>query len=895
MHWTLKVYQKGFESESSGRRLVTLAEVRLVRRRLDRHNLALNGMGLPAQLRRDTQRIHGCCRKNIELEESCLVIIGGAGLKCCLDTTCVLWRGPGGSAASKVTTLTGGWGPTGAPCQSIANFTPTRGAAEPLFDPRADSSHTDHAHDMQLLSSRAVQAQTYTCASCAILLNLPIRRTAITPNRLRKPTIGHVPTASYTTVLTSATPPDSRLRPTRRNDLRRLSRAGRSMVASRHQASSLATEDEDEHSLHLFDPVTTMSSICKSKEALSRFEETEHAYRVFLQDLHSLYDKTNRRGRTRPRYPEVNLEPVEGALKKDRESFTNHREAVTEHQFERYHDMINKLVDDLIKQAYFDEHPEDPALARRNIESLDSAWTAIRLLRSEGYPRYTHPAVDPIAAREARDRLSETIDYLFERNRDQIRVKPKFQVAKICYNLLVCKFPPTIHHYNALILGFSRQDMPNLVDLVAASLLHNSRLRSTTMTVVCLFLHYRKIRDIQGFYGIIRRLVAVDPRGILRTRRWISPDSKNGVVSRFVLRSDVVLRRDAMAVEIPERTMGIYDALMIGLLSFDRTKDAVKVLHACMQEGVGVRFQLFSRLCRQIVYRLNAPMKGLMTRVILDNLGTVKIMLRGQDGDHKMTEWLWSLLSFDQIRHGDLFEQRVELQRSANWMYIPYRRAGPIRTLTTALFIRHSMRVLCQLQSILRGADKLVHTKWPMKRTFIATKTIEKLDQATEKSLWRAKRALKYRKLFRLVEGVEKVTWGFNTDNTASTHKRTVRMLLVHFPNTAVEGSSKHKEHLEKLEQLADNWLRHRIRRKEGVVGPARRLAVEIELSLYYGERLLRRCHELVGPSEGWERERRGPPTWPLAGFGTRNLRLSCAWDDAEADWLRPGSGLQMN
>lgn len=697
-------------------------------------------------------------------------------------------------------------------------------------------------------------------------------------------------------MLPSATPPDDRLRPTRRNGLRRLSRADRSVAGSRRQASSRATEDEDEHPLHLLDPVTTLISICKSKEALFRFEEGELAYRFFLKDLHSLYDTTNNQAETRPHYPEVDLEPVDGALKIEREDFNDHREPRTDHQFERYHDMINKLVDDLIKQAYFDEHPEDPALARRNIESLDSAWTAIRLLRSEGYPHYNHPAADPIAAREARDKLSETIDGLFERNRDQIRVKPKFQVAKICYSLLVCEFPPSIHHYNALILGFYRQGMPNLVDLVAASLLQNSRLRSTTMTVVCLFLHYRKLWDIQGFYGVMRRLVGVDPRGILRSRRWIALKNRRHAVSEFVLRSNVVLRRDAIAVELPQRTMGIYDALIAGLLSFDRTKDAVKALHACLQEGVGVRIQLVSLLCRQTAYRLDAPTMALMTRVVLNNVEIAKMMLRDPDGDENMAEWLWSLLSFDRIRHGSLFEQRVELQRSANWMYIPSRRDSPRRALTTTLFLQHSMRVLCELEDILRGADELVHVELPiernsiqhrLKRTSVATKTTEILDEAMGKSLWRAKRAFKYRKLHRLAAELEKATWKFDPNNTPSIHKRTVLMLLEHFPNRAVEGSWEHKEHSDKLEQLADNWLRYRIRKKDGAIRPAQRLVVEIELSFYYGERLVRRCHELFG-------QQHGLPAWPLAEFGTRRLQLSSAWDDAEADWLRPGSGLLM-
>lgn len=622
-----------------------------------------------------------------------------------------------------------------------------------------------------------------------------------------------------------------------------------------------------------------ISSICKDKQGLARFEETEHAYAIFLQDLHELYDTAHRRHKTRPRYPDFKIEAVEEALKRERQTWFDHREVLTDYQFQRFHDAINKMVDDLIKQSYFDECPGGPVLARRNIESLDSTWTAIRLLRSEGYPQYTHPSIDPEAAQAARDELSEKIDHLFEQNREQIRIKPVFQIAKICHSILVCKYPPTIHHYNALLLGFFRQDMFNLVDLVAAALLQDSRLRSTEQTIVCLLLHYRKLRDIQGFYGIVRRLVGNDPRGLLRTRRLIAPGTRFVPHVEFASRPDVVLRSDQMAVVTPERTPDIYNALIAGALSFDRTKDAVKLLHACLQEGVGITFELLYRVCRQTVYRLNTPLQRLLTRVLLNNPRAVTIILRGKFGDLRMTEWLWSLLSLDQVRSGYLYEQRQEILRSARWMHIPTHSDGPLRTVATAVFIRHSMRKLHQLQAILLSAKQLMAPpKWPMQpnslrhsleRTVLATKIIKRLDLTVDMTNRRANRALKYWKLFGVVRALEKATWGVQPYNVTSCHERTVRMLLVYFPTTAAKGSIRHKEHVEKLEQLADNWLRHRVRRKEGVVGTVRRLVVEVELSLYYGERLLRQYRELVG-----EKERRGSPPWSFGLLSTPNLRI---------------------
>lgn len=662
---------------------------------------------------------------------------------------------------------------------------------------------------------------------------------------------------------------------------------GRRKVSSRRQVSSLAwkhdgpytrqdggREDDEELATNLpRKPVETLSSMCKTGESLARFMESEHARKTFLRDLVELYSPTDRPGTNVPHYPGPGFDALDRALKQERILFQGHREAMTENQFFRYHDTINKLVDDLIKQAYFDEAPDDPALALRNIESLDSAWTAIRMLRSEGYPRYNTPHSDPVAAKEARNKLSETIDSLFDHNLDPPkRIKPKFLVAKICYNLLVCEFPPTIHHYNALILGFSRAGMPNLVDLTVASLLQETRLRSTNQTAICLLDHYKRMRDILGFFGILRRLVAVETRGFLRTRRRLSET----LLRSWLLSKDVILRPERYwAVEVPKRTSDVYEALISGLLVLGRTKDAVKVLHASLQEGSGINFDLLFHLFQFCLYRLDTPTLKLLVGVIMEHANTfARLLLDGKHGPHKMAQRLYSLVSVLQPFSGELSDERAAIHRSSRFRFLPHHRSGPHRLMATAIFIRSAERRLEKLDEFLFWANKVILTAPPGKRLRPTQMLINRLTAATQFEAERAKTILKHRNLFRLVESLEKETWDVGMDNIFSRRRRVVRILQRKLPTTALMGGPHHRQQLEKLEQLADNWLRYRIRKKELIVGIGQRMVVEIELSLHHGERLMEQHQEWVPPGRRWQK----PPT-----------------EEVEADWLRPDSGLLLN
>lgn len=738
---------------------------------------------------------------------------------------------------------------------------------------------------MQPLSPRAVQAHTYTCASCAARLNVPITRTAISTNRSREPKFGETSAAFSTTILASTTAHDGRLRSGQRDGNKKWLRVKPKITAHLRQVYSLVAQDKYGRKAadFVYEPIAALTSIArKMGDPLVRHEESNHAYKIFLQDLYRLRGLSGKLGRQAPNY---SMAALERALKEERMHFAEDREPMTDDQFQKFHDMINWLVNDLVKQAYFDEVPGDPDLARRNIESLDSAWTAIRLLRSEGYPRYRNPHGDPVAASEARHKLSDTIDSLFEMNRyERKRIKPKFLVAKICYNLLVCEYPPTIHHYNALILGFSLQGMPNLVDLVASSLLHNSRFRSTPQTVVCLLAHYKNTRDIQGFFSIVQRLVGADVRGLLQTRRLLRQNMfLPAYVRSWVKKNEAVFAFGGrLAIKLPVRNLDVYEALIAGLLVFGRTKDAVKVLLASIQEGVAISLDLFIDVLRHSLYRLNTPTTRILAHGLFDHVDAAVQPLLGVKRPRRMAIHFYALFSVLQQMPEELSRERATIIHSSRWLFIPHNHDGPARLLTIAMFIRNAERRLDQLGHILRFANKMTSATTMAQKYSIASSTVRRLQLHMRQDEVRAQQVAERRKLFRLVGMLEKATWGLNAKNVFYIHEKVVRILggRLHFPGSW--GILERRQHRDNLELLADHWVRYRARKKEELLGVAGRLQIEIRLSLCYCERLVRQYEE----------------------WAAQHPQLMKAWKPKQVDedevvvktnWLRPWSGLLMD
>lgn len=721
-------------------------------------------------------------------------------------------------------------------------------------DFRASNAHCDRGPDMQSLSPRAARVQPYICSCCAARLKGPIGRACITGNRARNSRFGEVPRVFYTDSFISATAPHGISTSDWKKYSNRLSRAHRNAAASRRSTSTLATEYEDgfDDTVDSFPyhPIAIVRSICKPRGYLERHMESYEAHRVFMRDLHRLFMEDG----DAPRSVQPDWDALDQALKYERSvdlayykkralSPRYHREPEREIQFEKFEEMMIKLVEDLIKQAYFDEVPHDPDLARRNIEDLDSAWTQIRLLRSEGYPRYTFYQLDRGGSIEARHQLSENIELLFAANRDTIQIKPKFQVAKICFNLLICEFAPTIHHFNALILGFARQDMPNLVDLTAATLLETSRLRTTEQTFACLLAYYQSMGDILGFYDMIQRLVGLDPGGLIQKRRMIFPWKIIGPrMQEWMRKREIVTAPGTdLKIQLLPRTDEIYNALVLGLLAFGRTKDAVKVVLASMRDEVGIPFDTLSRVVEHCLYGFEIRTSKLLLRGLLDHADVVTRFLLDSECPARAADDLYSLWWTAQPVPENMSEE-AEIARSSRWMFIPHNRDSATGRLARAIFIRQAEHQLETVSNILLFADQLVSTKSPEALFEVAEVTIQSLNDATTAHKRRAKTIARQRKLSAAVSRLEKTTWAIQPYDVKATHDRVVQTLGDSLP--FFEMKPRARRH--RLEELADSWLYYRIRKKQSRLSVESRLFFETELCLLYGRRLLYRGRGLV-------------------------------------------------
>ncbi|KAJ9138683.1 hypothetical protein NKR23_g8372 [Pleurostoma richardsiae] len=607
---------------------------------------------------------------------------------------------------------------------------------------------------MHTLFSRAAKAHVCSCQSCLHTANSVARRTtAAAAGVHRKASVADVFTACYTTILGTAAVLDARRKDERRSDLdRRIETARTSLARLTGESPDQAVPGLRSISL---DPdlllpekfpgvIRTLSSICRpSKELLAQHRNAD-ARRRELQHLHGAFSQERRLQETLAALKGVNLESVEQSLvsEEDEETFHRHREPMTTMQFTLAVGSINDMVDNLIMEAYRREHPDNPEAVRKSLESLDSAWTAIRMLRSDGYPNYNHPEVDPPSTHKARQHLNQINRSIFKTWREEqrkagkddlaLRSRAKFLVAKICYNLLISPVPPSIHNFNALLLGFTRVGEHSLAKVVAKTLLKSSRLRPTQQTLVCLLHHYRATNDIRGFYRIIRRLIGLDIRGIHIRRKLVDEVSIYPVLQLWARKADVA-RRGPYFVQRARRDDALYEAIIKGLLHFDRVVDASKVFVACLAERCSVTASTLIQLLNQCLYTLDQGAARIIVRGLMTNINWTASLLLDDDCPRKLAEDIYPLLGLcaespyrSLLPSGendglDVFRDlRPEVKPSP-------RSTRNLQRLSAALFVRDTENQLHRLQHVLRRMERrLRDASLPMADT--ASRAVRELD-----------------------------------------------------------------------------------------------------------------------------------------------------------------------
>jgi hypothetical protein len=303
--------------------------------------------------------------------------------------------------------------------------------------------------------------------------------------------------------------------------------------------------------------------------------------------------------------------------------------------------MIDSLVDTLLQLAY------EPTMINGtewtpSLMSPDSAWNAIKMLRSEGYPRYNPAALDPEATARARARLDEVNMRIMADWVPPLRDK---LVGKICFNLLVSTVPPGIENYDTLLLGFTRLGEHKLAEAVAESFLGNEHFKPSQATLLCLLQHYRLSRDLVGFHGLIRRFLGHDARGIGLEQKHIEQVNADARLRAWAEHADVALV-GVYLVERPRLDPPHWDAILEGFLDFGLVREAANVFTACLGRQWALEMRSFDQLLHACIVAVDTIAAQTLVHGFLHHLGsTVHAVLSPDALDVRIVKKIRTLLS----------------------------------------------------------------------------------------------------------------------------------------------------------------------------------------------------------------------------------------------------------
>jgi hypothetical protein len=318
------------------------------------------------------------------------------------------------------------------------------------------------------------------------------------------------------------------------------------------------------------------------------------------------------------------LAKCEEVIVAEKELALERREPQTETHMDKTTAMITDLVDRLMAEAWWTSEVEAPG-SHPSPNSPDSASTMIRMLRSDGYPSYAHPDLDPSATIQQRERLNDiTIKILSDW---ALPFRERY-VAKICYNLLVCGVSPGIQNYNLLILGFSFLGEYNLSQAVVDSFLFLSHMKPTEATYLCLLHHYRLKGDVVGFQGVIRRMFGYDPRGIGLMRRTADYVEQRPELQAWAATEDVAVVNGHYVQRAP-LTQNVAEAMLEALIDFGMLREGAKLLAVCLREQWTVSRDLLWRLFHSCLTLLDTAAAKMVVRGLLDNIDQASLLLLG--------------------------------------------------------------------------------------------------------------------------------------------------------------------------------------------------------------------------------------------------------------------------
>ena len=528
--------------------------------------------------------------------------------------------------------------------------------------------------------ARAVLAPGYgcSCRACSRAASAIPGRTVTRPQR-RKMSIADAFTACYTTIMATAAVMDASAKKKRKIEL------DQRIIDARAQLQLLVEDktaqevwkykkqvNDSSHMAGELDskPMHAIASICQSRNQMRRTEPVSWEHATFAKRLRGRFNLDRRKDE--PLYTDFGKMRTVIALEED--SSLSRREPKTDVHLDRTKGMIKELAAQLLLQAYREDDKIEPGIMQRQLNMLDSAWGYMRMLSYEGYPKFAAVQGEQIAV-QVRGDLTAANYRVFDDHWKPGCIRQS--VPKICYNLMVSRFPPSIHNYNALIAGFLQKGELGLSEVVVDSFLNDSKFMPTQNTIVLLLNHYSMSNNTLGFYGIIRRIVGLDQRGMRIRQKEIDAVAQKPLLQEWASSPSVTLSGDFF-VERTRLDFDIADALINGLLSFGRLEHATKVFLASLHAKIDVDVSTFIALVNHCVSEFHYFALRLILDGMLRNLADTLEMIRSLPGSSAAVRSMGQLLALCYPSHGSrlrefkgyqfhLLYATVKLKRAEAW------------------------------------------------------------------------------------------------------------------------------------------------------------------------------------------------------------------------------------
>lgn len=295
----------------------------------------------------------------------------------------------------------------------------------------------------------------------------------------------------------------------------------------------------------------------------------------------------------------TNLQRLERAMIfEESESSVPRRDPTDQRHIRCFSSTIESMVKQLMRRAESSLKCE-----KKRGSSQCPSFQAAQELLDQGYPRYSLSRVDPDRARQNTINLNNA-------NRAALKNKelPLMEkIGQICYNLLVSAYPPDMHTFNTLILGFDKlHGYRAFSDVVIYNFIHKTYLRPSPTTYAAILYHSKVTKNHLKFLETISRLVGLD--GITGAKVRNMHLEKVVDNPRFEGWATDMRRRtitgDYVWEHAPLNRLMVEEAIS-GFLHFHMFVAAVSLLTTCMRTGVLVSTRYINQVLDECLLSLD--------------------------------------------------------------------------------------------------------------------------------------------------------------------------------------------------------------------------------------------------------------------------------------------------